>query len=121
MRLTPRRDGNPRGLFRALYLASLAALLAVAATAEASEKPLFFALVAAEGLLMGALFLWLASFPERLFYELQGPFLEVHHPLGKRQVHRSEVRPQASRPTPCPSSPSDPKPRCPATTGCASA
>jgi hypothetical protein len=91
MRLTPKRDGNPRGLFLALYLASLLALLAVAAAAEASERPLLLALVVADGLLMGALFLWLAGFPERLFYELQGPFLGVHHPLGKRQVHRSEV------------------------------
>ncbi|WP_022797541.1 hypothetical protein [Thermus islandicus] len=91
MRLTPKRDGNPKGLFLAIYLASLLALLAVAAMAEASERPFFLALVAADGLVMGALFLWLKGFPERLFYELQGPFLGVHHPLGKRQVHRSEV------------------------------
>ncbi|SDF07962.1 hypothetical protein SAMN04488243_1244 [Thermus arciformis] len=91
MRLTPKRDGSPRGLLLFLYLTSLVALLAVAATAEASERPLLLALVAADGLLMGVLFLWLVGFPERLFYEIQGPFLVIHHPLGKRQVHRSEV------------------------------
>ncbi|GAB5602879.1 hypothetical protein FJNA_14040 [Thermus sp. FJN-A] len=91
MRLAPRRDGNPRGLLLALYLASLLALGAVAARAEAPERPFLLALLGAEALVMGGLFLWLAGFPERLFYEIQGPLLVIHHPWGKRQVHRSEV------------------------------
>jgi hypothetical protein len=90
-RLEPKRDGNPKALFLALYLASLVALLAVAATAEASERPLFLALVAVDALVMGALFVWLAGLPEKLFYVLEGPFLAIHHAWGQRRVHRSEV------------------------------
>ena len=91
MRLHPKRDGNPKGLLLALYLVSLLALLAVAATAQAPERPFLLALVAADGLIMGALFLWLAGFPQKLFYTLEGPFLTVHHALGQRRVHRKEV------------------------------
>jgi hypothetical protein len=90
-RLEPKRDGNPKALLLALYLASLVALLAVAATAEASERPLFLALVAVDALFMGALFVWLAGLPEKLFYVLEGPFLAIHHAWGQRRVHRSEV------------------------------
>jgi len=90
-RLEPKRDGNPKALLLALYLASLVALLAVAATAEASERPLFLALVAVDALVMGALFVWLAGLPEKLFYVLEGPFLAIHHAWGQRRVHRSEV------------------------------
>ena len=90
-RLEPKRDGNPKALLLALYLASLVALLAVAATAEASERPLFLALVAVDALVMGALFVWLAGLPEKLFYVLEGPFLAIHHAWGQRGVHLSEI------------------------------
>jgi hypothetical protein len=90
-RLEPKRDGNPKALLLALYLASLVALLAVAATAEASERPLFLALVAVDALVMGALFVSLVGLPEKLFYVLEGPFLAIHHAWGQRRVHRSEV------------------------------
>ena len=90
-RLEPKRDGNPKALLFALYLAPILALGFLAATAKASEKPFLLALVAADALVMGALFLWLAGFPQKLFYVLEGPFLRVHHPLGQRGVHLSEV------------------------------
>jgi hypothetical protein len=90
-RLEPKRDGNPKALLLALYLASLLALGFLAATAEASEKPFLLALVAVDALVMGALFVWLAGLPEKLFYVLEGPFLAIHHAWGQRRVHRSEV------------------------------
>ncbi len=90
-RLEPKRDGNPKALLFALYLASLVALGFLAATAEASEKPFLLALVAAGALVIGALFVWLAGLPEKLFYVLEGPFLAIHHAWGQRRVHRSEV------------------------------
>jgi len=90
-RLEPKRDGNPKALLLALYLASLLALGSLAAMAEASERTFLLALVAVDALVMGALFLWLAGLPEKLFYVLEGPFLWVHHAWGGRRVHRSEV------------------------------
>jgi hypothetical protein len=90
-RLEPKRDGNPKALLFALYLASLLALGFFAATAEASERTFFLALVAVDALVMGALFVWLAGLPEKLFYVLEGPFLAIHHAWGQRRVHRSEV------------------------------
>jgi len=90
-RLEPKRDGNPKALLLALYLASILALGFLAATAEASERTFFLALVAVDALVMGALFVWLAGLPEKLFYVLEGPFLAIHHAWGQRRVHRSEV------------------------------
>ncbi|WP_117237732.1 hypothetical protein [Thermus sediminis] len=90
-RLEPKRDGNPKALLFALYLASLLALGFFATTVEASERPFLLALAAANALFMGAFFLWLGGFPEKLFYALEGSFLRVHHPFGERGVHRSEV------------------------------
>ncbi|WP_003046271.1 hypothetical protein [Thermus aquaticus] len=90
-RLEPKRDGNPKVLLFALYLASILALGFLAATAEASERTFLLALVAVDALVMGALFVWLAGLPEKLFYVLEGPFLAIHHAWGQRKVHRSEV------------------------------
>jgi hypothetical protein len=90
-RLEPKRDGNPKALLLALYLASLLALGFLLVTTEASERTFLLALVAADALVMGALFLWLAGFPQKLFYVLEGPFLAIHHAWGQRRVHRSEV------------------------------
>jgi hypothetical protein len=90
-RLEPKRDGNPKALLLALYLASLLALGFLLVTTEASERTFFLALVAVDALVMGALFVWLAGLPEKLFYVLEGPFLAIHHAWGQRRVHRSEV------------------------------
>lgn len=94
MRLTPRRDGNPRPFFLGLFAF---ALLATAGTIgllawEAPEAlPLLLGLALVELPLLLGLFLWLSRLPEGLYYELQGPTLAVHFPFGKRLVHRSEV------------------------------
>jgi len=90
-RLEPKRDGNPKALLLALYLASLLALGFLLVTTEASERTFLLALVAVDALVMGALFVWLAGLPEKLFYVLEGPFLAIHHAWGQRRVHRSEV------------------------------
>jgi hypothetical protein len=90
-RLEPKRDGNPKALLLALYLASLVALGFLLVTTEASERTFLLALVAVDALVMGALFVWLAGLPEKLFYVLEGPFLAIHHAWGQRRVHRSEV------------------------------
>lgn len=95
MRLLPRRDGNPRRFFLGLFALSLLATFGAAA-ALALQKPesfpLLLSLLLLELPVVGALLYWLASLPQRLFYELRGPVLTLHLPFGRRSVYRSEVR-----------------------------
>lgn len=94
MRLHPRREGNPRSFFLALfllYLLALGGVIPMAAREDPENLPLLLGLLLVDLFLMGSLLYWLSGFPQRLFYELNGPVLTVHKPLGRRTVHRSEV------------------------------
>ncbi|MBW6394118.1 MAG: hypothetical protein ABWJ63_01920 [Thermus sp.] len=94
MKLHPKRDGNPRRFFLVLLLFSLLALggvVLLAAREDPESLPLLLGILLVDLFLMGALLYWLLGFPQRLFYDLNGPVLTVHHPLGRRTVHRSEV------------------------------
>lgn len=94
MKLHPKRDGNPRRFFLVLLLFSLLALggvVLLAAREDPESLPLLLGILMVDLFLMGSLLYWLMGFPQRLFYELNGPVLVVHCPLGRRTVHRSEV------------------------------
>lgn len=94
MRLYPRREGNPRRFFLALFLLLLSALggvILMAAREDPANLPLLLGFLLVDLFLTGGLLYWLSGFPQRLFYELNGPVLTVHQPLGPRTVHRSEV------------------------------
>lgn len=95
MRLLPRRDGNPKrfflGLFALFLLATLGAS-AVLAQEKPESLPLLLGFLLLELPVVGVLVYWLASLPQRFFYELRGPVLTLHLPFGHRSVHRSQVK-----------------------------